>query len=567
MFGFWAELVVTEESPAAIGAAGDSFCPDHGATIALMRFPGADFQYFFRWNHEDRYRSQIFRELGIRRFWIKQDSDVYFWNSHKKKLKDAWDEILDLRSFIDPKTAPKSCPDTVNILGKNGTIKVCGVWSVANFDELDLIHKCQKYGTVIINFDMPAALFSRDYAKKYAERMRWLHSAREQFPYTRMIHAGTAIFDAVYCTGLDGTCNIYTTEAIKQSVMRPDGTTHLFIKNSRVRDKNFYDALGEWAWLDSQYPDKPIGWYYYKMLLMVPVYQKEFYSPKNRIIAQDPSNFSERDYYFGYIFRNTRVDITNMKTDADIKRNKDGSVRVTANPANAGAPLVAQKNLAKRFVWNDAIICDTCSLNYCCVLYRKGGACRVPGSQGSDFAAKFASGDASKIMDGMGQLLEKKALVVGQEFDKATEKKEMPDKDTMKLASELFKEAAMLAKLKDPNLTRPKTALQVNVGQPPAIGGNGQMEITAQQFSATVREIEAHGIARENITQELVQEYIATNGEVLMNQPQLGTGLGPHKIADPWQDGSVVDEAPADAQELDSDDTDIDPPKSITEIF
>ncbi|USH45006.1 hypothetical protein SEA_CAMERICO_9 [Gordonia phage Camerico] len=538
-----------------------------------MHFPGPDYQYFFRWHHENRQRSEIFRELGIRRFWIKNDADVAFWNKNKRKLMNSWDEILDARGLPDFMKNPQSCPDTVNILSKNGVIKKCGVWSVSHFDEEDLHYKCSKYDTVLINFDVSPMTYMKQYNTKYAQRTRWIMTAREFFPRVRMIHAGAGMFDLQYCLGLDGQMSVYTSENARQVIYRPDGTAYNYVRERRLRDEHFYNALGEWRWLDEKYPDRPVPWYYYKMLLMIPEYQEYFYSPQNRIVGMEPEQFSGAQLFFGYFLRNSRITPEKMWGEDKIKRNRDGRPR--GSKQQQGQPLIVQGALTKRFTWNDAILCDTCSLNYCCMLYRKGGACTVPGSQGSEFAAKFASRDARVIMEGMGSLLEKKAVIVEQELDKNAKSGEAPDKDTMKLAGELFKEAATLAKLRDPTLTRPKTAIQINgagggVAIPPPPGQ--KREISAAEFSNACREIEAAGIARELITQEVVEEYIYSEGQVLLSQPALGIGKGAHQIDDPYLDGSIPmgDDDPEDFVDpaaSDSEDEPEKPPTRVEQIF
>lgn len=156
----------------------------------------------------------------------------------------------------------------------------------------------------------------------------------------------------------------------------------------------------------------------------------------------------------------------------------------------------------------DKLYCESCSYSQKCTLFRVGSVCRVPDTPGNELADKFGSRSASKILDALGQML-------GNELDRYDKGKKLEmasgelDPNVSKVADNIMKHGAALAKLRDPSLQKPLLAIQMN-------GGNGAMQInTGNSSGMTERELasmsvaalEAGGVPRDFMTYELIEEY------------------------------------------------------------
>lgn len=146
----------------------------------------------------------------------------------------------------------------------------------------------------------------------------------------------------------------------------------------------------------------------------------------------------------------------------------------------------------------DMINCDSCSLSDGCKLYREGAVCSVKGSETSPLAELFQSRDSGRIIDGLGTILaaQTKRLEMGMETE---EDMEVLDPEVTKIMNQLFTNGVKLAKLVNPNLTKP--LVQINNGKAAAVSG-ADPQAMAQEV---IRALEAQGIPRENITTEMFQ--------------------------------------------------------------
>lgn len=502
----------------------------------MIKFPGCDgYTTFIRSAVlKNPGHRVVYKELGVRNFWFKTQSDAEnFWRKvdcRKGKYKDAvmkdglygdWDEIIDLRGIGDVSYEPKLLVDTVPIIRSHSRNSRAAIWGLHGGTEEDLIEKCILYDTVIIYVNVPLKLFGRAYYTQFAKKFRWIISARERFPNKRFLSAGTYIFDLQYCMGMDGCASNFIPSAGKYlTIHRPNGATGVIQVNGgepyRVMPSEF---MKDWEYLLDQYPGKLWAFYYYKMLLMTPDYIKWFYSPERMKPLQNASvtDFSYADWFFRNFLENPRILEYGLRTEENIFKNTKRNL-----DTNQVAGL-----LTKKFVYNDALFCDGCSVNYACRLYREGGACRVPSSDGKKFADKFASGNAQDILDGMGTLLQKRAHLVEKRMDKHEADETEPSKEDLSLMNGLFKDAATLAKLRDPSLTKPNVVVGINNQQalPRAI--------TDRDYANAMREIEATGISRENITNEMIEQYIRQQDLVFESQPQLAQVAQPQQQEKP----------------------------------
>lgn len=149
----------------------------------------------------------------------------------------------------------------------------------------------------------------------------------------------------------------------------------------------------------------------------------------------------------------------------------------------------------------DYFACDTCSLNLTCKYSRAGAVCSVPGAEPTKLANFFQTRDSSLIIDGLGVLLGAQSRRVQKGMEEEDLFGEM-DPEVTKMMNQLFTNGVKLAQLVDPTLRAGGTKVQVNVGS----GGAAQVNMSNPQelMAAAVRELEARGIPREKITNEMI---------------------------------------------------------------
>jgi hypothetical protein len=148
----------------------------------------------------------------------------------------------------------------------------------------------------------------------------------------------------------------------------------------------------------------------------------------------------------------------------------------------------------------DRFACDTCSLAKDCKYYRDGAVCSVPGAEPTNLAKLFQTRDSDRIIDGLGTLVAKNT----QRLERGLREEESfgdVNPEVTKMLGQVFDQGIKLAKLVDPNL-RGGARVQVNVGN----GGVASVtDANPRQLVATaIRELESRGIAREDITPEMI---------------------------------------------------------------
>jgi hypothetical protein len=171
-------------------------------------------------------------------------------------------------------------------------------------------------------------------------------------------------------------------------------------------------------------------------------------------------------------------------------------------------PIVNHRAITKNKIpvlTGDKFVCDSCSLALHCKVYRKGAVCSLPESESIDLSKMFNTRDSDQIIDGLGHLV----AVNTKRLERGIREEEVIgdlDPAVSRLLGNVIDQGIKLAKLVDPSL-RGGTKVQVNVGP------GGTASITSanprQLVSAAVRELEARGIPREEITQEMIGGLLA----------------------------------------------------------
>lgn len=167
----------------------------------------------------------------------------------------------------------------------------------------------------------------------------------------------------------------------------------------------------------------------------------------------------------------------------------------------------------------DRFLCDSCSLKDDCKYFRAGAVCSVPGAEPTQLARFFKTRNADDIIDGLGSIVSRNAErleqgIRGEEIDGSL------DPEVSKMMGQVFDQGVKLAKLVNPNLAG-GARVQVNVGA----GGTSVTQFNPKQFVAeAVRALEARGIPREDITQEMIQGMLTgMNSEPAALQSVQGT--------------------------------------------
>ena len=180
----------------------------------------------------------------------------------------------------------------------------------------------------------------------------------------------------------------------------------------------------------------------------------------------------------------------------------------TTTPAAAYFPPTVGTHVISARVGlpTDKVICDECSLAVDCSYYRSGAVCSIPKTDTASIARHFGTRDADTILDGLQAIVERNA----KRLDKSLHDEEVMgdiNPDTTKMTGLVFDQGMKLAKLLDPRL-RGGPSVQVNVGS----GGQAEISVGAdgprKLVASAIRELEAQGFKREDITPEMVDGII-----------------------------------------------------------
>lgn len=169
-------------------------------------------------------------------------------------------------------------------------------------------------------------------------------------------------------------------------------------------------------------------------------------------------------------------------------------------PPTVGSHTIA----ARKGAPGDKIICNDCSLAIDCKFYRADYACGVPRTETAKLASFFGTRDSHDIVDGLTMLVKRNAERLDQALDTERVLGDV-DPQVSKQLGQVFDQGIKLAKLVDPSL-RGGPQVQVNVGS----GGTAAVSVgdTRSIVAAAMRELEASGIKREEITSAMIEGVI-----------------------------------------------------------
>ena len=230
-----------------------------------------------------------------------------------------------------------------------------------------------------------------------------------------------------------------------------------------------------------------------KWLHAVGMTVKDIEVPRNRCIFNIRSAlWAAENYNELYSFR--------VKSSAGIKPD-------TLTPQSEFVPQQTKSHLLspKRALPGDMMACDSCSLRSACKYEREGAVCSVPDSEGSKLAKYFKTRDSGAIIDGLSEVLALQTERI--EEGMAEEKIVGLNPEVTKMLSAVFAQGVQLAKLVDPSLRAgPKVAVNVTGA------GSASVEVGPSSkalVAKVMRELELSGIAREDITPQMVEGVLA----------------------------------------------------------
>jgi hypothetical protein len=195
-----------------------------------------------------------------------------------------------------------------------------------------------------------------------------------------------------------------------------------------------------------------------------------------------------------------------------------------ARAASKVIPLSLVNNYKLHPLVDDCFLCDSCSLSTKCKSFRAGAVCGIPGAVMADLAKLLKTRDSAKIIEGLGELLALSAGRLKEGIERENDK-ERVDPEVTKLTKVILDGGIQLAKLVDPALAAAgagKTQINVGVGINNAAGQVSSA--TPQQLMANiVRSLEQQGVAREDITMEMIMGYAAPSVGRVLDVPSLGS--------------------------------------------
>ncbi|WKW85467.1 hypothetical protein SEA_REYNAULD_14 [Rhodococcus phage Reynauld] len=222
------------------------------------------------------------------------------------------------------------------------------------------------------------------------------------------------------------------------------------------------------------------------------------------------------------LLRNLPLYVQDLYSDVQRFKTPDGLLKDAYDRLKKLRPRdyflgVHNGNVAWGGIWpleGDRSMCDSCSLQYACRIYQKGGVCALPGTPGKRLSEKFLTRDSDEIIEGVQELLAfqverlEKALTLEEEANRKRDSEDKPKQlngQIHAMANDIQKNAISLAKLINPMLTRPQVAVQINTSEGKQVT---MRDLTPQMQAAAIRELEQAGTPRSAQTPELILQHI-----------------------------------------------------------
>lgn len=391
-----------------------------------------------------------------------------------------------------------------------------GYWDFIDGTLDQLIDQCKKYKKVFIYLHGQARDIQNNWKIKYFKKARWLWELQNHFRgRIDFIPFGLFDYEIYLCMGMAGggrDMSIF----YERRVIFPDG---------RRPEPGSAKKWGPYQYWRDKYPDMSSIGLSFMLWQMAPQFNKEYYdrsyeqeyAKKRYSKALQMTEVERYNFYFCNNYRNTT---------------KPGA----KNSQHAKTKLNNIRPDQHRWLENDGFACDTCSLSYCCRLYKRGHWCVVGKTKGVRFAEKFKTGKVSDVLEGMQMVLGKQAELLEDHIERvevaiATDS-EIPKGDTQKMINDLMRNSIAFAKIKDPNLTKQTVALSIDGGQKNGVI-EGEVVDDVKQLedlpdrdkAALIREMTTYGYKRESISKEDMVKFLASKNNKTNSQPAIEGGV------------------------------------------
>jgi hypothetical protein len=192
-----------------------------------------------------------------------------------------------------------------------------------------------------------------------------------------------------------------------------------------------------------------------------------------------------------------------FETDLSFKSTGYDPVDINAHHhLPATTPKIMTRNL--KVGDGDKITCDTCSLFATCKYYREEAVCSLPDTESAKLAAFFATRSSDVIIEGLGKVIAAQATRFQRGLEDEQYSEDGIDPNVTRLGHVIVNDGVQLAKLVDPRLAAAGAARITAF-----LGGQHIHNGTTNSLVADiVKELEEQGRAREDITPEMINEYI-----------------------------------------------------------
>lgn len=164
----------------------------------------------------------------------------------------------------------------------------------------------------------------------------------------------------------------------------------------------------------------------------------------------------------------------------------------------------------------DKFLCDTCTLQDCCQYFRSGGVCSVPGAEPTSLSKLFKSRDADDIIEGLATVLASQTARLERGMEDELAKDDGVNDSVTKLANAIFNNGRKLAMLRNPALAAAGASrTNVNIINGAARGAGALHRGGAKLVAVAIRELEAAGIKREDITEAMLKQALGDDGGII----------------------------------------------------
>lgn len=134
----------------------------------------------------------------------------------------------------------------------------------------------------------------------------------------------------------------------------------------------------------------------------------------------------------------------------------------------------------------------------------------MPGTESRKLSELALSRNSDDIVEMLASIVSKQAQRVEEDIQNETFSESKRNKDVDKNLNNLFKNGVQLAKLRNPALGRP--LVQINAGTPQQQQARQVAAADPRALAMSViEEIEATGVKREDITEEMIDQFIKDN--------------------------------------------------------